>query len=132
MGDGMKAVGLTVAAGLAALAFGALARAQAPDEAPPPGKAVYETYCAACHQAPEEGSRAAPLASLRKMSAPTLMSALTTGVMKPMGEPNVTRRRGTQGVFFAQCLIPRRLRRIRSSLNTSPTRTAPSAVRPSR
>ena len=85
MGVWLKAGGLAVA-GLAALAFGALARAQAPDEAPPPGKAVYETYCAACHQAPEEGSRAAPVASLRKMSAPTIMSALTTGVMKPMGD----------------------------------------------
>ena len=82
MGVGMKAVGL--AAGLAVLALGALA--QAPNEPPPPGKALYETYCAACHQAPEEGSRAAPIASLRKMSASTLMSALTTGVMKPMGD----------------------------------------------
>ena len=82
MGVGMKAVGL--AAGLAVLALGALA--QAPNEPPPPGKALYEIYCAACHQAPEEGSRAAPIASLRKMSASTLMSALTTGVMKPMGD----------------------------------------------
>ena len=84
MGVWMKAVGAAAAAGLAFLAYGA--RAQAPDEAPPPGRAVYETFCAACHEAPEEGSRAAPVASLRKMNAQTLSAALTTGVMKPMGD----------------------------------------------
>lgn len=78
----MKAGGLA----LAVLAFGALAQAQPADEPPPPGKAVYETFCAACHQAPEEGSRAVPVAGLRKMSAQTIMSALTSGVMKPMGD----------------------------------------------
>jgi polyvinyl alcohol dehydrogenase (cytochrome) len=47
---------------------------------------VYEEHCAVCHEAPEEGSRAAPIGVLRKMSAQTLMTALTTGVMKPVGE----------------------------------------------
>jgi len=66
--------------------LGGLAQAQATDEAPHPGKAVYDQFCAACHAAPEEGSRAAPVASLRKMSAQTLTAALTTGVMKPIGD----------------------------------------------
>ena len=81
MGVLIKAGGLAMALGV--LAVGA--RAQAPD-APPPGQAVYETFCAACHQAPEEGSRAVPVANLRKMGAQTITSALTSGVMKPMGD----------------------------------------------
>ena len=32
-----------------------------------PGQAVYDRACAACHNAPEPGSRAAPVASLRQM-----------------------------------------------------------------
>lgn len=71
---------------LVALGMGATAHAQATDEAPPPGRAVYEQYCAACHDAPEAGSRAAPVATLKTMSAQTLTAALTTGVMKPMGD----------------------------------------------
>ena len=62
------------------------ARAQATDDTPHPGKAVYDQACAACHNAPEAGSRTPPVAGLRKMSAQTLMTALTTGVMKPMGD----------------------------------------------
>ena len=62
------------------------ALAQATDAPPHPGKAVYDQVCAACHAAPQAGSRAAPMASLRKMSAQTLTTALTTGVMKPMGD----------------------------------------------
>lgn len=61
-----------------------LARAQ--DEPPPPGKAVYDQACAACHNAPEAGSRAPPVASLRKMSAQTLTTALTTGPMKAIAD----------------------------------------------
>ena len=45
--------------------LGSIAQAQATDEAPHPGKAVYDQFCAACHSAPEAGSRAAPVASLR-------------------------------------------------------------------
>jgi polyvinyl alcohol dehydrogenase (cytochrome) len=71
---------------LAGLGLGSLAQAQAPDEAPPPGKAVYDQFCAACHNAPEAGSRAAPVATLRTMSAQTINAALTTGVMKPIGD----------------------------------------------
>jgi len=71
---------------LAGIGVGNLAQAQATDEAPPPGKAVYDQFCAACHAAPEPGSRAAPVSSLRKMSAQTITAALTTGVMKPIGD----------------------------------------------
>jgi len=71
---------------LAGIGVGDLARAQATDEAPNPGKAVYDQFCAACHAAPEPGSRAAPVASLRRMSAQTITAALTTGVMKPIGD----------------------------------------------
>lgn len=85
---------LRLAAGLAAAAAAALAAglalAQAAhgqdDRESHPGKAVYDQYCAACHTAPEAGSRAAPVASLRKMSAQTLSTTLTSGVMKPIGD----------------------------------------------
>lgn len=81
------AAGAAVAGlGLAAFGAGSLANAQATDDAPHPGKAVYDQACAACHNAPEPGSRAAPVAALRKMSAQTLTAALTTGVMKPIGD----------------------------------------------
>ncbi len=68
------------------LGVGTLAQAQATDEAPHPGKAVYEQFCAACHTDPEAGGRTPPLDALRKMNAQVLMSALTTGVMKPIGD----------------------------------------------
>ena len=71
---------------LAGAGLGSLAQAQATDEAPHPGKAVYEQFCAACHDKPEPGSRAAPIEGLRKMSAQTLTVALATGVMKPIGD----------------------------------------------
>ena len=81
------AAGLAIA--LAASVAGGLALAQATDVRPiddHPGKAVYDKACAACHAAPEAGSRTPPLASLRKMSASTITAALTTGVMKPIGD----------------------------------------------
>jgi len=71
---------------LAGLGLGSLAQAQATDEAPPPGKAVYDQFCAACHNAPPAGDRAPPVAALRKMSAQMITTALTTGVMKPIGD----------------------------------------------
>jgi polyvinyl alcohol dehydrogenase (cytochrome) len=75
------------AAALISLGAGlALAQAAESDAAPHPGKAVYDKACAACHAAPEAGSRTPPVASLRKMSAQTLMTALTSGVMKPIGD----------------------------------------------
>lgn len=89
MGLWRQFAGLGALAGLTVLAgsgLGSLAQAQATDEAPHPGKAVYEQFCAACHDKPEPGSRAAPVANLRKMSAQTLGAALTTGVMKPIGD----------------------------------------------
>ena len=70
----------------AGLAVGNPARAQATDEAPHPGKMVYDQFCAACHNAPPPGDRAAPVASLRKMNAQVIVAALTTGVMKPIGD----------------------------------------------
>ena len=68
---------------LVGVGLGSLAQAQATDD---PGKAVYDQFCASCHDAPEAGSRAAPVATLRRMSAQTLQAALTTGVMKPIGD----------------------------------------------
>lgn len=68
-----------------AVAAGGYAVAQAVDDVHP-GKLVYDASCAACHNNPPAGDRAAPVASLRKMSAQTLMTALTTGVMKPIGD----------------------------------------------
>ena len=81
------AAGLAIA--LAASVAGGFALAQATDARPGddhPGKAVYDKACAACHAAPEAGSRTPPFASLRKMSASTITAALTTGVMKPIGD----------------------------------------------
>lgn len=74
---------------VAASVAGGLALAQATDARPGddhPGKAVYDKACAACHAAPEAGSRTPPVAALRKMSAETITAALTTGVMKPVGD----------------------------------------------
>jgi len=71
---------------LAGIGAGNLAQAQATDDAPHPGKAVYDANCAACHNAPPAGDRAPPVASLRKMSAQTITAALTTGVMKAIGD----------------------------------------------
>ena len=51
-----------------------------------PGQQVYERACASCHAAPPPGSRASPVELLRKMSAPTLRTALTTGPMRGVGE----------------------------------------------
>jgi polyvinyl alcohol dehydrogenase (cytochrome) len=92
MGRWKQTVGLGALAavlGLAAAGLGstlAQAQAQAHVEDDPPGKAVYEQFCAACHDSPPAGDRAAPVAALRKMSAQTLTAALTTGVMKPIGD----------------------------------------------
>ena len=77
---------IAVAFALAGLASGTPVQAQATDEVPHPGRAVYETYCAACHNAPPPGDRAPPVAALRRMNAQVLMSAMTTGVMKPIGD----------------------------------------------
>lgn len=86
MAQGGGVAALAAAALGAGLGFGQLANAQAPDDAPTPGKLVYDQYCASCHDKPEPGSRAAPIGNLRKMSAQTLTTVLTTGVMKPMGD----------------------------------------------
>lgn len=59
-----------------------LAAAQAAS-ADHPGKAVYEQYCAACHNMP--ATRAPALASLQQMSAQTLRFTLTEGIMRQQG-----------------------------------------------
>ncbi|WP_068876048.1 MULTISPECIES: PQQ-binding-like beta-propeller repeat protein [unclassified Phenylobacterium] len=77
---------LTVATVLSGVGIANFAEAQATDAVEHPGKTVYDQFCAGCHNAPEADSRAATVASLRKMSAQTLTAALTTGVMKPIGD----------------------------------------------
>src|SRR5689334_21987642 len=59
--------------------------ALAAEGAPPdhPGRAVYEAYCAACHNIP--GTRAPALSALQLMSAQSLRVALTQGVMQQQG-----------------------------------------------
>ena len=52
----------------------------------PVGQRVYEQVCAACHAAPQPGSRASPVALLRKMSPEIIRTALTTGPMRGVGE----------------------------------------------
>ncbi len=62
------------------------AAAEGPAPAPRanlPGRQVYETYCAACHNIP--GTRAPALSALQLMSAQSLRLALTTGVMQQQG-----------------------------------------------
>ena len=59
-----------------------LAAAQAAS-ADQPGKAVYEQYCAACHNLP--ATRAPALAALQQMSAQTLRFTLTEGIMRQQG-----------------------------------------------
>jgi len=48
-----------------------------------PGKAVYEQYCAACHNMP--ATRAPALSALQQMSAQTLRFTLTEGIMRQQG-----------------------------------------------
>jgi polyvinyl alcohol dehydrogenase (cytochrome) len=48
-----------------------------------PGKAVYEQYCAACHN--QAATRAPALSALQQMSAQTLRFTLTEGVMRQQG-----------------------------------------------
>ena len=73
-------------AGLALLALAAHAQAQSSPVpgAEPPGKAVYDTHCSACHNPPGV-PRAPPPATLHAMAADTIRAALTTGVMKAQG-----------------------------------------------
>lgn len=85
-GGGAGLAGLAAAVVWAGAGIGGAAQAQATDAPPPPGKAVYDQFCASCHEKPETGSRAAPVAGLRRMSAETITAALTTGVMKPIGD----------------------------------------------
>lgn len=78
----IRRLGVLAAAVLLAAGIGSAARAADVH----PGQAVYERSCAACHNAPEPGSRAAPVTSLRQMDARTLRASLTTGVMKGIGD----------------------------------------------
>ncbi len=61
-----------------------LAAAQAAGGADHAGKAVYEQYCAACHNQPE-ATRAPALSALQQMSAQTLRFSLTEGIMRQQG-----------------------------------------------
>jgi polyvinyl alcohol dehydrogenase (cytochrome) len=85
MGGGVGFWGLSGLAALAAGLAGLAAHAQ-DEPPPPPGRIVYDQVCAGCHAAPEPGGRTPPLAALRKMSAEQIRAALTTGVMKPVGD----------------------------------------------
>ncbi|MDZ4373129.1 MAG: hypothetical protein U1C74_17120, partial [Phenylobacterium sp.] len=86
LGAAVAALGLMTAGAGTSLAQGqAQAQAASPPPAataaprahgdePPPGKAVYDQFCAACHDKPTPGDRAAPVEALRKMSGQTLMT----------------------------------------------------------
>lgn len=66
---------------LAALGLGAAAIAQpAPEH---PGKAVYQQFCAACHENPD--TKSPTLAALKTMSDESLRLALTVGKMRQQG-----------------------------------------------
>ncbi len=66
-----------------ALASSVILAAAAAASADHPGKAVYEQYCAACHDQP--ATRAPALAALQQMSAQMLRFALTEGIMRQQG-----------------------------------------------
>src|SRR5262245_472196 len=70
--------------GLAALGLPAFAQ-QGAAPADHPGRAVYQSVCAACHANPVAGSRAAQLASLQAMTPVRLREVMTDGVMKDIG-----------------------------------------------
>jgi polyvinyl alcohol dehydrogenase (cytochrome) len=61
-----------------------LAAAQAAGAADHAGKAVYEQYCAACHNQPDV-TRAPALSALQQMSAQSLRFSLTEGIMRQQG-----------------------------------------------
>ncbi|HEY5646454.1 MAG TPA: PQQ-binding-like beta-propeller repeat protein, partial [Pseudomonadales bacterium] len=50
-----------------------------------PGRRVYQAYCAACHDQPEQ-TRTPPVEALRQLNAETLLLALTSGVMQEQGK----------------------------------------------
>lgn len=81
------AVAALGAAGLVALGAG-LAVGQGQPEgggAPHPGKAVFDANCAACHAAPDAASRIPSIGALNRLSAQTITTALTSGVMRAQG-----------------------------------------------
>lgn len=87
--DGSAAAAIAAAALAVGIGGGLIlgpgAQAQAIDDVPA-GKQVYDQFCAACHDRPAPGDRAAPVSAIRKMSAETITTVLTTGVMKPIGD----------------------------------------------
>ncbi len=62
--------------------FTQAAPAGAPAAADPPGKAIYERTCAACHEKPAE-TRSPPRTTLQAMRYQQIYFALTEGKMKP-------------------------------------------------
>lgn len=71
--------GLALALGLGLTAWAQADRTR--ELLPPPGQAVYRTYCAACHDHPDE-TRAPTKATLSAMSYQVLSFALTRGKMQ--------------------------------------------------
>lgn len=78
----MKTITTLTSFAFASLAFIGVTHAQEL-RANHPGKAVYETYCAACHNQP--ATRAPALSALQQMNAQYLRQVLTTGVMQQQG-----------------------------------------------
>lgn len=119
------AVGAAIAAGAAAAWA-----AQAQDEAPHPGKLVYDQVCAACHAAPEPGGRTPPFAALRKMSAEQIRAALTTGVMKPVGDGLTRQQIGDVVSYLAAPAGPQGTAWIDDALCAEPRRAVDLSARP--
>ena len=84
----MKLLGL-----LAAFALTAAAPALAQVPVPHPGQPVYRTFCAACHDRPDE-THAPTKATLQAMSVQTLTYALTQGKMRAQGAGLTDENRG--------------------------------------
>ena len=68
----------------AAILLAFTAQAQTNPGTEPPGKAVYDSHCSACHTPPGV-PRAPPPATLHGMAADTIRAALTTGIMRAQG-----------------------------------------------
>ena len=85
----MKLLGLLAAFALTAVAAPAVAQVPVPHA----GQPVYRTFCAACHDRPDE-TRAPTKATLSAMSPQALTYALTQGKMKAQGSGLTDENRG--------------------------------------
>jgi polyvinyl alcohol dehydrogenase (cytochrome) len=86
----MKSIGADIRI-LGLLLFATASMDAAPQEHP--GKALYETYCAACHDKPDI-TRAVPFAQLRNMRLGNLFFAMSDGKMKQQAVALNERQRG--------------------------------------